>query len=143
MEKNYKSKLFKIKTFIFDVDGVLTDGKVIVTTEGEMYRALDTKDGYAMKYAMVKGFKIAIISGGTNEGIRNRFEALGVKDIYLGAHEKSGAFEELINNYKLKSDERNRGWGLQLVSELMDTVEYDSDESGTTVTMTKKREDNE
>ena len=47
MEKNYKSKLFKIKTFIFDVDGVLTDGKVLVTTEGEMYRALDTKDGYA------------------------------------------------------------------------------------------------
>ncbi len=105
MEKNYKSKLFKIKTFIFDVDGVLTDGKVLVTTEGEMYRALDTKDGYAMKYAMMKGFKFAIISGGTNEGIRNRFQALGVKDIYLGAHEKSAAYEELVNNHKLKSDE--------------------------------------
>ena len=105
MEKNYKSKLFKIKTFIFDVDGVLTDGKVLVTTEGEMYRALDTKDGYAMKYSMMKGFKIAIISGGTNEGIRNRFQALGVKDIYLGAHEKSGAYEELVNHYKLKSDQ--------------------------------------
>ena len=105
MEKNYKSKLFKIKTFIFDVDGVLTDGKVLVTTEGEMYRALDTKDGYGMKYAMMKGFKIAIISGGTNEGIRNRFQALGVKDIYLGAHEKSAAYDELVNNYKLKPDE--------------------------------------
>ena len=105
MEKNYKSKLFKIKTFIFDVDGVLTDGKVLVTTEGEMYRALDTKDGYSMKYAMMKGFKIAIISGGTNEGIRNRFQALGVKDIYLGAHEKSAAYDELVNNYKLKPDE--------------------------------------
>ena len=44
---------------------------------------------------------------------------------------------------KLNSDERKRGWGLQLVSALMDTVEYDSDETGTTVTMTKKREDNE
>ena len=54
---------------------------------------------------MMKGFKIAIISGGTNEGIRNRFQALGVKDIYLGAHEKSAAYEELVNNYKLKPDE--------------------------------------
>ena len=44
---------------------------------------------------------------------------------------------------KLKADARKRGWGLQLVAELMDTVEYDSDESGTTVTMTKKKEDNE
>jgi 3-deoxy-D-manno-octulosonate 8-phosphate phosphatase (KDO 8-P phosphatase) len=49
--KNYKIILPQIKTFIFDVDGVLTDGKVLVTSEGEMYRAVDTKDGYAIKCA--------------------------------------------------------------------------------------------
>lgn len=103
--KNYKSILPKIKTFIFDVDGVLTDGKILVTTEGEMYRSLDTKDGYAMKCALVQGFKIVIISGGTNEGIRNRFKALGVYDIYLGANHKLDAYQDLIDNYNLNSEE--------------------------------------
>ena len=103
--KNYKAILPKIKTFIFDVDGVLTDGKVLVTTQGEMYRSVDTKDGYALKCALTQGYKIAIISGGTNKGIRDRFKALGVYDIYLGAHHKLGAFQDLMDNYDLNPDE--------------------------------------
>lgn len=103
--KNYKSILPKIKTFIFDVDGVLTDGKILVTTDGEMYRSLDTKDGYAIKCALVQGFKIVIISGGTNEGIRNRFKALGVYDIYLGTNHKLDAYQDLIDNYNLNPEE--------------------------------------
>ena len=50
--KNYKEKLSDIKTFIFDVDGVLTDGRILLTTEGEMYRSVNTKDGYAIKLAI-------------------------------------------------------------------------------------------
>ena len=92
--KNYKTILPQIKTFIFDVDGVLTDGKVLVTSEGEMYRAVDTKDGYAIKCALVQGYKIVIISGGTNDGIRDRFKALGIFAIYLGAHAKIEAYQE-------------------------------------------------
>ena len=103
--KNYKAILPQIKTFIFDVDGVLTDGKVLVTTKGEMFRALDTKDGYAIKCAIVQGYKIVIISGGTNEGIRNRFKALGISDIYLGAHHKLDPFQDLIDNYDLNPEE--------------------------------------
>ncbi|MEK9613205.1 MAG: HAD-IIIA family hydrolase [Flavobacteriaceae bacterium] len=103
--KNYKAILPKIKTFIFDVDGVLTDGKVLVTTQGEMYRAVDTKDGYAFRCALTQGYKIAIISGGTNEGIRDRFKALGVYDIYMGAHHKLDAFQDLMDNYDLNPDE--------------------------------------
>ena len=86
--KNYKEKLLDINTFIFDVDGVLTDGKVLVTTDGEMYRSVNTKDGYAIKLAIEKGFKIIIISGGLNEGVKKRFKSLGVIDIYLGAENK-------------------------------------------------------
>ena len=74
--KNYKEKLLDINTFIFDVDGVLTDGKVLVTTDGEMYRSVNTKDGYAIKLAIEKGFKIIIISGGLNEGVKKRFKSL-------------------------------------------------------------------
>ena len=54
---NYKALLPNITTFIFDVDGVLTNGKVLITTSGEMYREMDTKDGYALKCALVQGYK--------------------------------------------------------------------------------------
>jgi len=99
--KNYKEKLSKINTFIFDVDGVLTDGKILVTTKGEMYRSFNTKDGYAIKLAIKKGFKIIIISGGLNEGVKKRFKKLGIIDIYLGAENKIEIFKEIINNYNL------------------------------------------
>ena len=52
IKKNYKIHLNDISAFIFDVDGVLTDGRVIVTSEGEMYRQMDTKDGFAIKQAL-------------------------------------------------------------------------------------------
>ena len=51
-KKNYKALLPKITTFIFDVDGVLTDGKILMTDDGAFLRSVDTKDGYAMKCAL-------------------------------------------------------------------------------------------
>ena len=103
--KNYKHLLPKIKTFIFDVDGVLTDGKILINSDGELLRSFDTKDGYAMKCALVKGFKIAIITGGRNEAVRERFKELGVIDIYLGAHNKLDAYQDLMDNYDLNPEE--------------------------------------
>ena len=102
---NYKALLPQITTFIFDVDGVLTNGKVLITSEGEMYREMDTKDGYALKCALDQGFKVCIISGGTNEGVRNRLRALGIYDIYLGAHQKGDPFQDLLDSYELSPDE--------------------------------------
>ena len=103
--KNYKKLLPKIKTFIFDVDGVLTDGKILITSEGDLLRSFDTKDGYAMKCALVKGYKIVIITGGRNEGVRERFKELGVYDIYMSAHHKLDAYQDLQDNYNLSPDE--------------------------------------
>jgi 3-deoxy-D-manno-octulosonate 8-phosphate phosphatase (KDO 8-P phosphatase) len=94
-----------ITTFIFDVDGVLTNGKVLITSQGEMYREMDTKDGYALKCALVQGYRVCIISGGTNEGVRNRLKALGIYDIYLGAHHKQEPFQDLMDSYDLKPEE--------------------------------------
>jgi len=99
--KNYKTLLPNIKTFIFDVDGVLTDGKILITNEGELLRSFDTKDGYAMKCALVQGYKIAIITGGRNQGVEERFKELGLYDIYMGAHYKLDAFQDLLDNYDL------------------------------------------
>ena len=89
MEKtSYKKKLINITTFIFDFDGVMSDGDITVTTDGEMIRTMNVKDGYALKAALNAGFKVCIISGGTNEGVRKRLSDLGIIDIYLGANQK-------------------------------------------------------
>ena len=55
---NYKTLLNNVSAFVFDVDGVMTNGKILITTDGEMYREMDTRDGFAIKNALLKGFKI-------------------------------------------------------------------------------------
>ncbi|SHH68652.1 KdsC family phosphatase [Winogradskyella jejuensis] len=96
-DKSYKEYLNDITTFIFDVDGVLTDGTVTVTTEGEMLRTMSIKDGFALKTAVDMGYNVCIISGGSNEGVRKRLNGLGIKDIYLGAHNKIEQLEDYFN----------------------------------------------
>lgn len=102
MGKNYKEYLEHITTFVFDVDGVLTDGDVMVTTEGEQYRTMNTKDGYAITTAIKSGYRVCIISGGTNEGVRKRLQRLGVKDIFLGTHEKLSYLKDYVSKNNLK-----------------------------------------
>lgn len=97
-DKSYKEYLADITTFIFDVDGVLTDGTITITTDGEMLRTMSIKDGFALKTAVDAGFNVCIISGGSNEGVRKRLAGLGIKDIYLGAHNKI----EQLNDYMCK-----------------------------------------
>ena len=70
-KKNYKALLKDITTLVFDVDGVLTDSSVLVTSDGEMLRKMNTRDGFALKVAVDAGLNVCIISGGSNEGVRN------------------------------------------------------------------------
>ncbi|WP_271407254.1 KdsC family phosphatase [Tenacibaculum soleae] len=104
MEKSYKELLPKINTFIFDVDGVLTNGIVTVFPDGQLVRQMNIKDGYALKAAVKAGFKVCIISGGKNEGVRTRLANLGITDIYLGAHDKIKQFNELVSKYDLQPE---------------------------------------
>jgi len=101
MEKSYKVMLQDITTFVFDVDGVFTDGKIMITTDGEMLRTMNVQDGYAVKVAIQKGYNVCIISGGTNEGVRLRLKGLGVTDIHMGAHHKIDPFEEYLDIYNI------------------------------------------
>ena len=103
-EKSYKEYLEHITTFIFDVDGVLTDGTITITTSGEMLRTMHTKDGFAIKTALDAGFKVCVISGGTNEGVRKRLEGLGMTDVFLGAHDKIEQFYTYLDAYDLKKE---------------------------------------
>lgn len=104
MEKSYKEYFPQIDTFIFDVDGVLTNGIITILSNGELIREMNIKDGYALKAAVNAGFRVCIISGGTNEGVRTRLANLGISDIYLGAHNKITQYKELVKKYNLNSE---------------------------------------
>ncbi len=104
-EKSYKEYLQHITTFVFDVDGVLTDGTIIITTEGEMLRNMSIKDGYALKTAVDLGYNVCIISGGSNEGVRKRLRGLGVTDIHLGVHHKTDTLDEYMDVYGIKPEQ--------------------------------------
>ncbi|MFS4416864.1 KdsC family phosphatase [Maribacter sp. 2307ULW6-5] len=99
MEKSYKEHLKEIDTFVFDVDGVFTDGTVIVTTEGELLRRMNVKDGFALKAAVDKGYRVCIITGGTNDGVKKRLQGLGVTDFYMGTHQKKDALQDYMDKY--------------------------------------------
>jgi 3-deoxy-D-manno-octulosonate 8-phosphate phosphatase (KDO 8-P phosphatase) len=104
MSKSYKEIMRQITTFIFDVDGVLTNGTVTIFPDGELVRTMNIKDGYALKTAVNKGYNVCIISGGTNEGVRSRLKDLGITDIYLGAHHKIEQLDEYLDNYNIKPE---------------------------------------
>ncbi len=101
MEKSYKEHLQHITTFIFDVDGVLTDGSLLIDANGELLRTMNVKDGYALKIALQQGFNVCIISGGTNPAVKKRLNTLGIKDVYLGAHHKTKQLQEYLTNHKI------------------------------------------
>ena len=105
MEKSYKEIMPQITTFMFDVDGVLTNGLITITTSGELIRNMNIKDGYALKAAIDAGYNVCIISGGSNDGVRARLAALGIEDIYLGAHDKIIQFEEYLNKKNISAEE--------------------------------------
>ncbi len=93
---NYKEILKNINTMIFDYDGVLTDGTVLTTENGEQYRTGYVRDGYALHLAVKKGYNVAIISGGTSDSINRRLESLNLTDIYTRVSNKIETFNHYL-----------------------------------------------
>ena len=102
---NYQTKLQHITTFIFDFDGVLSDGKIYVLPDVDQMRATDVKDGYALQYALRNGYHVAVISGGYSETMRLRYQSFTGMDIYLKVRDKVEAFHEYLKRYNLTPDE--------------------------------------
>ncbi len=100
---NYKSKLHDIKAFVFDFDGVMTDGSVWTMFNGDTVRAGNIKDGFALQYAKKKGYITAVLSGATSLSIYNRMVALGTApdDIMTGCADKTVAFEKFLKRHNL------------------------------------------
>ncbi len=99
--KNFKELLGNVKAFAFDVDGVFTDGNILIHPSGELLRSSNTRDGYAVHVAVEQGFPVAIISGGKSESVRERFKGLGVTDIYLGSDNKIDSLDDFRFKYHL------------------------------------------
>jgi len=92
----FLQKLKEIKAFVFDVDGVLTNGDILASDSGEFLRTFNIKDGYALQLAVKKGYPVCIISGGTGAAMEKRFEGLGIKYVNLGVADKVQVFEEFL-----------------------------------------------
>lgn len=106
MDIKLKSKLRKITTFVFDVDGVFTDATLLVG-ESDVQRIFNVRDGYAVQIAVKSGYRMAVISGGKQKSIATRLSGLGVQEVYLsvGTDQKLSVFKEYIAKNYLQEEE--------------------------------------
>ncbi|MDD4819301.1 MAG: HAD hydrolase family protein [Flavobacteriales bacterium] len=105
MKKNYKEHLSQIKAFVFDVDGVMTDGTVTIYPTGEFIRQMSVKDGYAMQLAIKRGLRIIVITGGRDQSISIRLNRLGITDIALDTHNKLECLHRYSELYDISFDQ--------------------------------------
>ncbi len=100
---NILSRLQLIKTFIFDLDGVLTDGSLIVDADGNWLRRMNIRDGYALQLAIKAGYNVVIISGSESVPVAERLNKLGITEVFMKVIDKEKFLKEYLlkNNYKI------------------------------------------
>jgi 3-deoxy-D-manno-octulosonate 8-phosphate phosphatase (KDO 8-P phosphatase) len=99
-------ELFKnITTFVFDVDGVLTDGTVLVLENGLQARRMNIKDGFALQMAVKNGYRVTIISGGNSPQVTDRLDKLGITEVYMSVLDKKNFLAEYMATHGLKKEE--------------------------------------
>lgn len=98
--------LFKpIKLIAMDVDGVLTNGSLLLLQDGQMARTMNIKDGYALQLAVKKGYEVVVISGAEDAAVKNRLQKLGITQIHLGVTDKSSLLKELMTERQLDASQ--------------------------------------
>jgi 3-deoxy-D-manno-octulosonate 8-phosphate phosphatase (KDO 8-P phosphatase) len=95
----------KISTFVFDVDGVLTDGTVLVLEDGLQARRMHIKDGFALQMAEKNGYRVLIISGGNSPQVTQRLEKLGISNVHMSVLDKKAFLLDYMATNKLKQEE--------------------------------------
>jgi len=103
--KDILDKAAKIKLVVFDVDGVLTDGRLIIGDDGQEYKAFYSKDGLGMKMLKQSGVELAVITARTSNVVLHRMQSLGIKHIYQGQLEKLPAFEKILNELGISAEQ--------------------------------------
>ncbi len=94
-----------IKAFVFDMDGVMTDGSLIIHPGGEFIRTMDIKDGYALQLAVKRGYRVAVISGSFSQPCMDRLHYLGITDVWMKAKDKLTVLNEFLSVNNLKPEE--------------------------------------
>lgn len=102
---NLKSKLRKIKMILLDVDGVLTDGKIIISSDGIEYKHFHAHDGYGILKAKRAGIIVGLVSGRTSEVVNKRADKLGIELVYQGNEDKLSVFQEIKSRYNITEDQ--------------------------------------
>jgi 3-deoxy-D-manno-octulosonate 8-phosphate phosphatase (KDO 8-P phosphatase) len=102
---NYKEKLKEITTFVFDYDGVFSDGVVYLLENGEQIRTTHSRDGYALQLALKYGYRIVVITGAYSLGVVERFRRTGVEDVFIGASNKLDVFNTYCEKHGLRTEE--------------------------------------
>lgn len=102
---SYKAKLKNIKAFVFDVDGVFTDGSIYLLPGGNMSRVMNVLDGYAVVKALKNNYIIGVITGGNDPEVRNRINYLGITDYYAKSPDKMIDFENFRAKYNLDKED--------------------------------------
>jgi len=97
-------KFKHITTFVFDVDGVLTDGNLLVLPGGVMARTMNIKDGYALQLAVKKGYRVLVISGGNSPEVKDRLEKLGVTNVWMQVSDKPAVLKEYMQQHQLVAE---------------------------------------
>ncbi|MCW3088376.1 MAG: 3-deoxy-D-manno-octulosonate 8-phosphate phosphatase [Sediminibacterium sp.] len=92
-----------ITTFVFDVDGVLTDGSLLVLSGGVMARRMNIKDGYALQLAIKKGYRVVVISGGHSDEVKDRLLKLGVTEVWMQVSNKKAILQDLMEKAGIDS----------------------------------------
>ena len=101
---NFRALLPAINTFVLDIDGVLSDGSILVTNQGEQLRTMSTRDGLAISMALKKGYNIVIISGGNDQSVVHRFNYLGITDVFLRVDDKIKVLHDYFKDKGIKSE---------------------------------------
>ncbi len=94
-----------ITTFIFDVDGVLTDGTVLVLENGLQARRMSIKDGFALQLAVKSGYRVMVVSGSSPSPVVDRLNKLGITDVHMSVLDKEAFISDFIRTNKLKPEE--------------------------------------
>jgi 3-deoxy-D-manno-octulosonate 8-phosphate phosphatase (KDO 8-P phosphatase) len=102
---NFKEDLVKVKAFVFDIDGVLSQQTIGLNAFGVPSRTVNLRDGYALQLAVKKGYYIGVISGSNSKEYQRRLKRLGVNDIYLNSRSKVDHFNTFLNKYNLDNNE--------------------------------------
>ncbi|HOW56625.1 MAG TPA: HAD-IIIA family hydrolase [Smithellaceae bacterium] len=105
MKKSVKEKLSRVKMLIMDVDGVLTDGRIIMDDAGRETKNFDVRDGHGIKVVQRYGIKVVLLTGRRSEVVKRRARDLDIKQVYQKVFNKKEILAEILRKNKLQAAE--------------------------------------